>query len=946
MMWAIMLKVLLGGGEALPGTLAEGLCFYLPFDNEAQALVAKGSPTEMTEGLEAAFVPGKIGHAVHCGTGGQHRYLSYLTVSAHFSPNIRPEQGTVAFWVRPDWPGNEEVGDRYRHFFSIRSGLFYLYWHRGGLVFSSTMRQGGRHHYAPGVSVEPWQAGEWHHLAITWQRTDPGSPKGFKRLFVDGELQGEATDVLLDFDLTGAFIVGGLDGEPQRIAEGALDELAIWERALGPNEIRQLFAMGNGGQSLAELESVRQLTEATWKRQPPAALAQKGNLLANSSYEVGALHPWRASNMTLQADPTTCVHGKQSARFRAMGSTELRSGLLIARQQVIHTFSLWLKAEPAGVPIRFGIYSAYVAGTQPYAPRLRGLESEARLTGEWRRYIVTGPLPPSPGDCYFVQVRVQASSPTKVWVDAAQLEEGKRPTPFRLRRPWEAGLTTDRRFHLFRPHEPITVRLAVFADGNAPPAAHIAATIHDVWGQVVEQDEWTLPIAKPLTVRKLTFTLGKSATAKSLPYIPKLGSYRLRIADGTGEVLDELVMAVVPPSAPKGRETSMGIHVGANETGVMLAKALGCGWVRLLDACGVTHWDVVEATEGQWAWEENPWMDEAVDTYRQAGLHILGLLFRTPLWASSGDSVNHPPKDLEAWRKYVRAVAEHFKGHIEAYEVWNEPYSLSLFTGKESLYRQLVRIAHEEVHRIDPQVQIGAPCTYWGMESIIQWTEGLLRLDLLACTDVFSFHGYEGYHPDAFERVRRWSHADGQQRELWNTEHGVVSESFYRFLPDAYDDPYSRWIAPHPFSAREAAAALVKAYASSLAAGCAKFFQYWAVPEDTLLPRLKSMSLLEFDNALRPLAGAWAMAGRLLDGSEPLGFEQRHDLWLLRFCKGRQLVTVAWSEGQPATLPWPSKAQVLNLMGNELRRKGASVAVGSDPIFIVTEGPENRSEQP
>jgi hypothetical protein len=297
--------------------------------------------------------------------------------------------------------------------------------------------------------------------------------------------------------------------------------------------------------------------------------------------------------------------------------------------------------------------------------------------------------------------------------------------------------------------------------------------------------------------------------------------------------------------------------------------------------------------------------------------------------------VNHPPKDLDAWRTYVRSVAQHFKGRIDAYEVWNEPYGLGLFAGKEELYLQMTRIAFEELRKVDPQVKVVAPCTYWSLYDIVRWTEGLLQIGLLKFVDVFSFHGYEGYRPTDFERVKQWSRFDGKQRPIWNTEQGLVSESFYRFLPDAYDDPYTRWIATKPFSAREAASSMVKAFVSTLMLGeDAKFFQYWAVPEDTMLPRLKSMSLLEFDNALRPKAVAFAIAGWLLRDSKPLGFERRNGLWLLHFIKANQRITVAWSDEGTQTLTLPDGVEVLTIMGNAIKFAGGKTAVGIEHIFV------------
>jgi hypothetical protein len=910
-----------------PPELCDGLCFYLPFDGDANALVAKGNPMEMIVGIDAVFVEGKVGKAIHCGEGGKHRYLSYLTVSPNFAPNIRPEAGTLAFWVRPDWDGDEPV-ERYRHFLSIRSGLFYLYWYRGGLVFSSTMRKMARHLYAPSTIIKHWRKGEWHHIAISWQVTDPKERKGFKRLYVDGQKVAEVSDVLLDFELTGALIVGGIDGELQRIADSSIDELAVWERTLTDEEIQQVWKLGDKGTALSQLPAVQKLAQKTRQRVQLSIPPQKGNLLANSSFEVGSLHPWRASNMTLKPDETEKVHGNRSARFVVRGRTILTCGLIVARPQVTHTLSLWAKAEKNGIPVHFALYSAYVAGTHAYGPIFRGIEGQGILTTDWQHYTVTGILPPSPNGFYFVRAVFESEKPTTVWVDAVQLEEGEKATPFKMRGDWEAGLATDRLFNLFHPDEPVNVSLEVFSERKQQRTLQIS--VHDVWEQKVLRRQVRAKLKVGLTVLPLSFRL-------------PIGSFRIVAADEDGKVMDELVVAVLPRfQRPDER---MGIHVGADETGVMLARVLGCGWVRLLDACGVTHWDVVEPEKGKWAWERTNWLDDAVETYRKAGLKILGLLFRTPLWASSGDSVNYPPKDLDAWRNYVRSVAQHFKGRIDAYEVWNEPYGLGLFAGKEELYLQMTRIAFEELRKVDPQVKVVAPCTYWSLDDIVRWTEGVLQRGLLEFVDVFSFHGYEGYRPTDFEQVKQWSAFDGKQRPIWNSEQGLVSESFYRFLPDAYDDPYTRWIAIKTFSAKEAASAIVKAFVSTLMLcregeaptelnNDVKFFQYWAVPEDTMLPRLKSMSLLEFDNALRPKAVAFAIAGWLLRDSKPLGFERRNGLWLLHFIKANQRITAAWSDEGTQTLTLPDDAEVLTMMGNAIKFTGGKIAIGKEPVFL------------
>ncbi len=113
-----------------------------------------------------------------------------------------------------------------------------------------------------------------------------------------------------------------------------------------------------------------------------------------------------------------------------------------------------------------------------------------------------------------------------------------------------------------------------------------------------------------------------------------------------------------------------------------------------------------------------------------------------------------------------------------------------------------------------------------------------------------------------------------------------------------------------------------------------KFFQYWAVPEDTMLPRLKSMSLLEFDNSLRPKAVAFAIAGWLLRDFKPEGFEHRNGLWLLHFRQDKQSITVAWSDEGTKILTLPEGSEVLAMMGNPVKLTFGKISVGNEPVFI------------
>ncbi len=78
--------------------------------------------------------------------------------------------------------------------------------------------------------------GVWHHVAVTFE-------KGLGRLYVNGRLEGEATDMGETIAATDApFSLGGVHngGTPTQLLRGALDEVAVWRAALSAEEIAGL----------------------------------------------------------------------------------------------------------------------------------------------------------------------------------------------------------------------------------------------------------------------------------------------------------------------------------------------------------------------------------------------------------------------------------------------------------------------------------------------------------------------------------------------------------------------------------------------------------------------------------------------------------------------------------------------------------------------------------
>src|SRR5438132_1581089 len=73
------------------------------------------------------------------------------------------------------------------------------------------------------------------------------------------------------------------------------------------------------------------------------------------------------------------------------------------------------------------------------------------------------------------------------------------------------------------------------------------------------------------------------------------------------------------------------------------------------------------------------------------------------------DLIQGPPKDLQDYANFVRAVASRYKGRIRAYEIWNEPNLAREWCGKPPSgkeYVQLLKLAYETIKAADPTAWI------------------------------------------------------------------------------------------------------------------------------------------------------------------------------------------------------------------------------------------------
>lgn len=215
------------------------LIFHLPFDGSCDAVEAGGSAKPLqTKGVQ--FAPGIKGQAAQFGEGARLRFSEH--------GNLVKERGTLMLWFRPDWSGDQGYTSDHREIWRCLftegpptakrhgSNRLWLWFWRSRLRFDVS-------DFADLYITKPiveWKAGEWHHIAVTWDH------RRQRVVYVDGErLRGgqDSRKAFLPMRWEALpfpeFYVGSDGGS--RVAEGCIDELKVFDAPLSDSAVRAEF---------------------------------------------------------------------------------------------------------------------------------------------------------------------------------------------------------------------------------------------------------------------------------------------------------------------------------------------------------------------------------------------------------------------------------------------------------------------------------------------------------------------------------------------------------------------------------------------------------------------------------------------------------------------------------------------------------------------------------
>lgn len=144
----------------------------------------------------------------------------------------------------------------------------------------------------------------------------------------------------------------------------------------------------------------------------------------------------------------------------------------------------------------------------------------------------------------------------------------------------------------------------------------------------------------------------------------------------------------------------------------------------------------------------------------------------------------HGDKAMKAWLKYVTALAQHFKGRVSIFEIWNEPEWFGRVNGVRASdiygdmeaarrFTEFVRATREAVLKVIPEAQF----TINFASITAMWPMATAQAGLPDLLDFVCYHDYnrspEEHMDEALKYLKAWYRkSDGTPLPIWQGESG------------------------------------------------------------------------------------------------------------------------------------------------------------------------------
>ena len=237
-------------------------------------------------------------------------------------------------------------------------------------------------------------------------------------------------------------------------------------------------------------------------------------------------------------------------------------------------------------------------------------------------------------------------------------------------------------------------------------------------------------------------------------------------------------MSISPANRDIPGDFSGIVHAGDSRTKKELdyLNHLGTSWVL-----HTFYWGRIEPEQGEWDFIV---YDDLVNKLKASGIKVLGVLAYDNWWIHD-DKEGHryiPPHRLADFNAYVKKTAEHFRGRVDAWCIWNEP-NFIFWNGTDEEFFALAREAADAIREVDSEVILLGGAFNRGVLGLPEkFIRGLFESGAMDKADAVAFHPYElnpartiSLYQQFKEVVNDYGFAD----KIWITEVGYPTGGWY-----------------------------------------------------------------------------------------------------------------------------------------------------------------------
>jgi len=131
-----------------------------------------------------------------------------------------------------------------------------------------------------------------------------------------------------------------------------------------------------------------------------------------------------------------------------------------------------------------------------------------------------------------------------------------------------------------------------------------------------------------------------------------------------------------------------------------LMSATGVRTVRI-----IIPWAGIEGTQGSFNWGQ---VDTVVGSANAHHMSVVGAIVATPAWAVASGAlpISSPPASAAVFGDFAGAVAAHYRGRVDAYEIWNEPNAVMSWTSgpqgpEPAVYADMLKASYPKIKAAD-----------------------------------------------------------------------------------------------------------------------------------------------------------------------------------------------------------------------------------------------------